>query len=288
MTLTGAVSEESLYQPSLLRALGGLLEILPVTEGAHAALGFLPCDPKTLIRYSALIGYLELDAGRWHLTDNGQRVFSAQNRYRAAVMDLTRRFRPSWVRVASQGRAAVARYRPDLPLVHCFQETGLMTGTDPETIAFWDLLGGLSRSRVDELNLATGRDGERLSMEHERARTDREPRWRAVDLAGLGYDILSCRSTEDERPLYLEVKASTLPWASARLHLTANEWRFLRVHLDDAVVDCWSMTSTGIRHARLLPATLEVHIPQERGQGTWESVGIDFRALADEPQPITS
>lgn len=284
---TTAANEASLYQPSLLRALDQLLEVLPVSDGMHATLGFLPYDPRTLLSYALLLGYVDLQNGRWHCSDHGQRLLTAKDRYRAAVIDITIRFQPSWIRVASQGRSAVARYRPDLPLVHCFQETGLMTATDDETVAFWDRMGGLSRNRLDDARTATGRDGERLTMAYEYQRTGQSPQWRALDLAGLGYDILSQLGAADSAPLYLEVKATSLPWSSGRLHLTLHEWRFLSGHPNDSAIDCWSLTDAGIKHHRANPDAVAVHLPANQGSGAWELAIIPFAALTDSPETVT-
>ena len=68
-----------------------------------------------------------------------------------------------------------------------------------------------------------GREGERLTLEHEKVRTGHQPKWVSIDDNADGYDVLSVVEMSDPRPLSIEVKTSTMG-VSGSFHLTRNEW----------------------------------------------------------------
>ena len=273
------IPEDILYPPTLVRLVGRVLTAAPIALNAIGHLSYLPYDPTKLIGYAHMVGYLAPVGGQWTLTPVGQRIVDAAESYRAAVIDVTERFRPPWIHLVAQGRAAVVSARSDAPLITCLVETGLLSATDPEALAFWDRLAAAARDRRLAQLQEVGRAGEQATITCERTRTSREPIWRALETDGLGYDIESIRSAADHRPLYIEVKASRLHWSEARMHLSRNEWRFLSAHANDAVIDLWSFPGGADWHRRIGIAALAPHMPTNHGSGSWESCEIAYRDI---------
>jgi len=278
-----SIPEDVLYPPTILRLIGDLLDVLPIAVDGVATVAYLPHNPGALVAYAHLVGYILPLQGRWQPTEAGCRIRASSHRYRAAVMDVTERFQPPWIALVAQGRAAIERFRSPSPLLLCLRETGLLTATDPEAIAFWDRLGGAARERVDDDLAAIGRAGERLTMDFERHRTGRDPFWRALEIDGLGYDVESIASADDARPLYIEVKASIRTKERAQVHLTRREWQFLAGHPDDAVVDLWSIQGDAVWHRRVRPAAVAPHVPANQGSGSWDRCVIPYEALLTVP-----
>lgn len=279
------VAEDILYRPTLLRLVGRLLAAMPVAGDGFSRLSFLTHDPSALLAYAEMVGYGALTDGRWEVTAAGARILAAADTYRKAVMDVTERFQPNWINLVSQGRSALARDRSGSSLITCLGETGLLTATDAEAVAFWDRLAALVRSRRDERLHGTGRAGEEATIQLERERTGCEPLWRSLESDALGHDVESVRTACDRRPLFIEVKASRQTWSEATLHLTRNEWRFLHAHPTDAVIDLWSFSQATAWHRRISVPIIAPHIPVDQGAGIWESCQIAYIDLVEVIRP---
>ena len=85
--------------------------------------------------------------GRAEITGSGRRILSLQPheaRVRQSILDFVEEFEPAWVQNATFGRNRVLAYAgPEIKQV--MSEAGLATGTDPDTVTFWDMLASMAR-----------------------------------------------------------------------------------------------------------------------------------------------
>lgn len=220
------------------------------------------------------------DEGRAAITPSGSRLLSLAGykpMLRQALLDYMDIERPPWIQNATYGRLRVIRFVGS-ELAQVFIEAGLAHEIEDEVVTFWDSVAALARGQKSSRLSDIGRQGERLSIAYELARTGNEPKWVAIDNNEDGYDVLSIVEAGDTRPLSIEVKASTMG-ISGSLHLTRNEWERSQ-ELENHVFHLWAMKPT--THAALAvitPIEMLDHIPTNSGAGSWETVEIPFKAF---------
>ena len=193
---------------------------------------------------------------------------------------------PPGVQNATFGRSRVLKFASS-EIAQVFVEADLSHGTDAQVVSFWDALAARARGQKNSRLTAIGRDGERLSIAYEEARTGRKPKWIAIDNNEDGYDVLSVVTAEDTRQLSIEVKTSTMGTAGT-FHITRNEWdksmNFIShsFHLWDARI------GSKPRLAVVSPQEMQNHIPLDVGLGEWEQVEIPFAAFESRFAAISS
>lgn len=221
-------------------------------------------------------------AGCLEATEAGQRVLDLQTyeeRLRQSILDYIAVEKPAWLQSATFGRQRVLRF-VGLHLGQVFGEAGLVDGTDPEVIAFWDRLAAAARGRQNDRATEIGRAGERLTFEFEARRTGRRPVWTAVDNNADGYDILSVVDRGDLRKLSIEVKTSSLGVAGS-MHITRNEWD-RAADVDNHLFHLWAIKDgDGTRLALVPTGLMALHVPSDVGSGKWESIEVPFHAFLD-------
>ncbi len=217
------------------------------------------------------------------LAESGRRLIdlpSHQARTRAVILDHIDILRPVWLQAALSGRSRVLRFAGPT-IAQVFDEAGLVTGTDADTVAFWDALAARARGLENDKLTAIGRIGERATLEYERERTGTEPRWVALDNNADGYDVLSVVSSEDNRLLSIEVKATTSA-AGGDFFLTRNEWE--RAHeAVHHVFHLWRVKDEAAVYPPTVVGLAQMfeHIPTNLGDGEWQQVMIPFAAFTD-------
>jgi hypothetical protein len=210
------------------------------------------------------------DAGTAEFTRSGHRFLASaadQGRMRQALLDLIEIERPSWVQNAIQGRRRVLDF-VNTALAQVFFEGGLVDGTSPDVVEFWDLLSAQARGQRNAAFLSIGRAGERLSIAYETRRTGRKPKWIAVDNNADGFDLLSVVSPESTQKLSIRVacllilEPRSLPNRFPRVRVRSPRW---------IAVDC--LRSNAIRRAmaKLFRTVLGlVRLPEDTGgTATW-------------------
>lgn len=232
--------------------------------------------------------------GRAVVTVEGHRILSLsgyQARVRRALLDYIEVIRPPWIQNAPFGRNRVITFAGS-DIAQVFVEAGLAYGTDKDVVDFWDELAARARGQKAVRLNAIGRQGERLTIESETARTGRAPKWVSVDSSADGYDVLSVVGPTDGRLLSIEVKSTTMGLTGS-FHLTANEWE-RAIGSDLHAFHLWDMSSTEPALAILSKEDVDPHVPTDRGAGQWESVEIPFGAFsrrfgtrASLPSPLT-
>lgn len=273
--------------PGLAQAGIALLELLqrrPMT--APELLSGLPkvgaMPASTALSLAETLGWLDItDAGLLQASAAGWKVQSAAG-YEAALRCILLHYveahKPDWLQNATYGRSRVLSFCP-IGVRQVFVEAGLAGQPTSEVVDFWDLLAGIARGLQKDRLLAIGREGERLTLAYEEARTGSKPHWTAIDSNQDGYDVLSVVSGDDRALLSIEVKTSRAG-AGGALHLTRHEWE-IAVERTEHVFHLWDL---GVAPPRLATISMEVmakHIPADAGAGGWEMVEVPFAAFKD-------
>jgi len=202
---------------------------------------------------------------------------------RQALLDYIDVESPPWVQNATFGRARVLTFASS-EVAQVFVEADLSHGTDAEVVAFWDSLAARARGQKNSRLTAIGREGERLTIAHEEARTGRMPKWVAIDNNEDGYDILSVVAVDDARQLSIEVKASSMGHGGA-FHVTQNEWERSQ-EVKNHLFHLWATKPGSVPALAVVTSSeIEEHIPINSGSGSWELVEIPFSAFRTRFQP---
>jgi hypothetical protein len=232
---------------------------------------------------SQTLNWIQLaTTGEIQVSEQGHRVCSGANyaeALRVVILDYASIVRPDWLQNAPSGRARVLSYSPP-GISQVLVEAEVGSGTTDDVVAFWDGLASLARGQHNDRMLAIGREGERLTLNHEEARTGRVPRWVAIDSNRDGYDILSIVGPGDNSPLSIEVKTSSIG-LSGVVHLTRNEWDLAQDSTTHAFY-LWDLSDR--KRPRLAVVSIErmaPHIPLNSGDGSWLEVGINFKSFDD-------
>lgn len=214
-------------------------------------------------------------------TVSGERLLAIGTpvgRLRRTILDYIDIEEPFWLQTASFGRAKLLQFAgPSIGQV--FLEAGLTDGCSDDVVEFWDALSARARGQKNDRLLAIGRDGERLTIARESARTGKTPKWVSLENNEDGYDVLSTMGREDSRKLSIEVKATSVG-IKGSFHLTANEWD-RAISFPCHTFHLWDLAQSEPSLAVLLPLDVEPHIPANRGRGDWESVEIPFAAFTE-------
>ena len=205
---------------------------------------------------------------------------------RQALLDYIDVESPPWVHNATYGRARVLAFA-SRELAQVFVEADLSQGTDGQVVAFWDMLAARARGQKNNRLTSIGREGERLTIAHEEARTGRMPKWVAIDNNEDGYDVLSIVAANDTRQLSIEVKSSTLGYGGT-FHITQNEWERSQ-EIERHLFHLWAIKPGSNTELAVVTSTeLKMHIPVNSGSGSWELVEIPFSAFRAHFQPAAS
>jgi hypothetical protein len=136
---------------------------------------------------------------------------------------------------------------------------------------------------LDDLRrLATGRTGERLSLEHEKKRLEplglaESVQWLALENNALGYDILSC-DLIDGVVLERFIEAKACQFSPPQFYISRNEWEVAKEKRDAYLVHVWSLSDRRLQLIQF--AELETHVPLDSvsGKGRWRTVKISLNS----------
>lgn len=253
-----------------------------LTSAGILSLSLGSASPRDVLDATFNLHWIEVTPdGLLQPTVRGERAMAESDdrrRLRILVLDHVEAENPSWLHLAPAGRRDTLLHAP-VGVRQVLVEAGLAYGEDEETVAFWDGLAARARGSRDAFLSEIGRRGERLTVNHEAARTGQCPKWVALDSSAEGYDVLSRMSSTDSRRLTIEVKASERPLSSAAFHLTRNEWETALESLNH-VFHLWVISAPIPMIAVLSVEQVSGHIPADSGNGYWESVSIPFRAFS--------
>lgn len=274
--------------PGLAQAGLALLELLqrrPLTapdllSGLKQVGGMPPSDALAL---SQILNWLAVDdAGVLHATPAGLRVAEC-SRYELALrritLDYVESLKPDWLQNAPYGRSRLLAFCPP-GVGQVLVEAGTAGAPTDDVVAFWDELASIARGLHHDRMLAIGRQGERLTLAHEQARTGTAPRWVAIDSNQDGYDVLSIKAADDPALLSIEVKASRAGLAGY-LHLSRREWD-MATQSPAYVFHLWDLKFAAAPRLAAVPLeTMADHVPGDAGSGCWEAVQVPFIQFTD-------
>jgi hypothetical protein len=222
------------------------------------------------------------DDGMLRPTERGTQLTDAGSyplMLRRTILDLADITAPPWLQNASHGRRRLIDFAP-IGIGQILVEAEVAEGDVQDIVKFWDTLAALARGRRDDRLLEIGRQGERLTVEYEAARTSRPAKWVALDSNADGFDVLSVKDAHDHSPLTIEVKATRMG-IHGKLFLTRREWEAATGSADH-VFHLWKIDERGGPRLATVPAErMAAHIPEDRGEGIWSSVEVPFIAFAE-------
>lgn len=213
--------------------------------------------------------------GFFEITNKGKRITelkSDEEKLRYLLRDIIITYQPPWCKSITYGRREFER-SVSREISQCFRESGLLQSNPNDSIIeCWDELAILSKGfrNIDLMKL--GRKGEKYTLIYERERTGSEPIWQSLESNFSGFDILSIVEESDTSKLQIEVKATSLKLKDAKFHLTCNEWKNAQV-ASNFMFYLWILNDN-IRLAKVGIQDIEIHIPNNKGNGQWEIVEI--------------
>lgn len=196
--------------------------------------------------------------------------------WRRILYDYISICRPAWANMIPYGRREAYLFMTN-DEKRCFNESGLMVGTDDDIVSWWDRLALLFRGEHSEELEDVGRIGEKLTLKYEEKRTQIPPIWESIDSNKSGYDILSKKDSNSKESILIEVKSSFKPLSQAKMILTRNEWDVASCgyNINRYYFYLWLLGQP--KQLAIVPAKSFVgHIPNEIGGGRWKEVELSF------------
>lgn len=241
--------------------------------------GAIPGD--AIFRVAKKLRWARIDEHRQvKVSDTGRRILELTSyplRLRQALRDLVELDRPPWIQNAISGRSRVLAYAGN-EIAQTIIEAELAAKDGPDEVEFWDFLASIARGERDSRLLRIGREGERLTIEYERSRTGCDPKWVAVESNEDGYDVLSVVSDTQSQALAIEVKSSTIGQSGSAI-LSRNEWD-QSGEFANYCFHFWDLESEKVpRLAIVSREELSLHVPADRGEGSWSVLRIPFRTF---------
>lgn len=217
-----------------------------------------------------------------HVTEYGRELVetSQTNISREIILLLVENFRPTWAKLIHRGRKECL---PNLPnrVSQCLMEAGL--GDVPPTNeirSWWQRASRIARYIGASISGEVGDAGEQCSLRLERERTGQEPQHVALETAWAGFDILSCVDTSSSDVLRIEVKASIQNKSEAYFFVSSNEWRVAK-STQNYLFHLWLLSNSNPpKFASASVSDVEAHVPDNNGDGKWETTKIPFRLFS--------
>ncbi len=238
---------------------------------------FSVASSKAMLELSQQCQWIRLNiSGKIEITEKGKQVIQygqADIALRVQIGHLLETYLPPWIPLLSRGRAEAQKYLPQ-DISQCFREAGLFSYPSDDIVNWWDKYSKVSRKVSKDAKLDVGRQGEKLSLEHERRRTKREPTWQGFESNLAGFDVLSVISETDSTSLRIEVKTSNSRPDVATFYLSKNEWNVASTS-DHYIVHLWALQPKPLL---IIVETLQLerHIPSNQGDGQWENISIPY------------
>ena len=184
---------------------------------------------------------------------------------------------PAWAKRIPYGRKE-AYFFMNEEEQRCFSEAGLIDSQDDAVLDWWDSLAEIERTKKNELNNEVGRQGEKLTMRYEEARTGVQADWRSIETNLAGYDILSQRSADNPERILIEVKTSTQSIENAVALITRHEWETasLANNKDRYYFYFWCISGSNRLLAKISANEIEPHMPVDGDMGAWDNARIPF------------
>jgi len=240
-------------------------------------------DENTIdvIEIAECCGLIKRSSGELLITEKGFEYLAAgyEQSYRDILYDYILSIRPSWAGLVTRGRQECFNYL-GIDERTCLFDAGLLENPPGlEVIKWWDKLTSELRGDKYSDQVEIGRSGEYLSVLYETRRTKCMPIWQAIESNLSGYDVLSRKSVTEDKPLLIEVKASSDNIENAYAHISTNEWH-TAINSETYEFHFWILGKNNSL-AVLNQELIKPHIPANYGKGEWESVKIPFVLFTD-------
>lgn len=219
------------------------------------------------------------------LSESGKRIIKSVNEnyekcIRLFLCEYIFHTEPIWSKRIPYGRCEASTFMTKDER-SCFYEAGLLSDElDYEIVLWWDELSEIIRKQKDAAKNTTGRSGEQCTIAFEKERVGKKPIWKSIDSNLMGYDIMSISSVEDKSPFLIEVKASIEDMQHAYFHISSNEWQVANHALNYAFY-LWNLHTDKKFLAIVYPYEMNLHMPENRKSGEWESVKIPFSCFEE-------
>ncbi len=237
---------------------------------------------RALLDYEGAVELAELTGwDAFYVADN------RQEELRETIKAVALRTKPFWARMTVYGRDRVSMLLDDDQL-QCLRYAGVLeTPPDDGCQLWWDDLSATFRAFAAERMQEIGREGERWTLAHERARlisiglSDHAPKWVSIEDNTAGYDVLSYDLGESGVVFPIEIEVKTSSSATARLIVTRNEWREASRKKEGYRFYVWKFADKQLTVVQV--SELEPHIPADSGAGQWLEVEIRLTDVPPEP-----
>lgn len=244
-------------------------------------LRFSVASAEEILSVSQECGWIAINSsGDIQPTERGLNILDVNDstvQLRSQLVDLISAYQPTWAKRIPNGRAEVKNSFPE-DAKQCFKEAGLLGEWDDELIRWWDELAHVAKARKSTELLEIGRKAEKLSIEHELTRTGVRPKWQSLESNFSGYDVLSRVSAEDETPLKIEVKGTTLSRKEAQFTITRNEWK-TAMSSPNYCLHLWLLNGNPLTVIVVGTDDIYCHLPENNGNGAWETTRIPFSSF---------
>jgi hypothetical protein len=241
---------------------------------------FSVASPKAILEVSQKCEWVQLNTdGYLYITDRGHQILDANQpeiALRIQLGFLIETYLPPWMPLLTRGRSEAQKYL-SADVLQCMKEAGLFGYPNDDIVSWWDTHSKLSRKAKKDHSLETGRQGEKLSIAHERKRTQKEPKWTGFETNFAGFDILSVLDRDSSEPLRIEVKTCNSDQNTALFYVSRNEWNTAATS-SNYIFHLWSIKKAP-KLIIVSSKTMEKHIPTDNGNGYWEKVSIPFSAF---------
>ena len=243
---------------------------------------FLLTSADLILQVSQECNWIKITSnGQIALTDRGTKIIeaiAAPLKLRLQLEDMISLHQPAWAMKIRHGRRETIVAMSD-DVHQCFKESGLLDPWSDSIREWWDRAANLARARRSEKLGYTGRQAENWTCEYETKRTGQIPEWICLDSNFAGYDILSCASNTDKRPLRIEVKGSERRPKEAEFIVTRFEFQ-TAIASDHYIFHLWYVAPT--RQLYVVPfSEISKHMPGDRSDGKWETTRIPYTPFGD-------
>ncbi|WP_341789634.1 DUF3883 domain-containing protein [Rickettsia endosymbiont of Polydrusus tereticollis] len=247
---------------------------------AFEKIGVTPTDYS--LTYAQEMGWILLDeTGIAIASNSGKKLLSlvgTKQKLQQSILDFINVKHPFWLQNAAFGRKKLLLYVHS-EIYQVFLEAGLVGSINEDIVKFWDILASRARGLQNDSLLSIGRQGERLTLNYEKARTGYQPKWVSIESNEDGYDVLSVINNNDKAKLSIEVK-TTKNGIDTLFYLTRNEWE-RAVDTESHCFHLWDLSNDIPKLAVLTMKDIENHISIDKGKGEWQHLAIPFSIFVE-------
>jgi hypothetical protein len=261
----------------------GMLQLSALVEAGVIA----EVPLKSIIEKGLRYNWIELDNGILSIEDDPRETADEHrlDTKRRMLMLMIVAEEPKWIRFLRMGPTNVFIGKLTSNEKQLFREFSLLPneGTLSDEVAekWWYEAQNFGWYFENKVRVEHGKIGEELSMLWEEERTGLRPIWTSRKNGRAGFDIESIQAQDDTNKRLIEVKATT----SGSVFITRNEAKICDENRESYYFHIWNLNRDLPKSSLLCTLNAEeilIHIPSNRGKGSWASVEIPTRAFSKE------